>query len=319
MSCLHACSYVFAVCCFPLQSLSKFLEATKDLKTLLEVDPNNSVAQQELTEVKQLWTKKLREIQQQKENAAKAAPSSQKSKSGKSGGSSKKKSGQRKTPKDPIRTNPIAEFQRSTHELERLLQEFKEPKKQQPNPPSQARKNELDKLVKESKHKTKAPVSKAAETKAPDATRAAAPSQPPTATPTEAQVQVKENRSDIITKETSESGDHLTASKTTYYTGSSKFEAEVASKTTPSKSGTPTEGARPPTSSVAGKEKPAIENERKKIIIEEGPESEAEEESTPAAPGTQPSTSPQEQTAASQDVKPAAAVLTTKAKERLVS
>lgn len=314
------------------QALSKFLEATKDLKTLLEIDPNNSVAQQELADVKQLWTKKLRELQQQKGSAGKAATGSQKTKSGKTGGSSKKKSGQRKSSKDTVRTNPLAELQKKKNELERLLQEAaklqEEPKKQQANPPSQMRKNELDKLLKEAKAKTKAAETKAAETRAPETTRApemsgaASPHQtPPTSTPTTtpAEAQVEDKSSDIITKEKGESGDHLKAGKTTYYKGKSKLKAEKGPKTTRESE------ARPSSPNELGKEEPANKSKRKKIIVEEGPESEDEEVAavpTPAASNSQQGTSTsstQHQAAADEDVKPATTVPTAKAKERLVS
>lgn len=312
--------------CFA-QALSKFLEATKDLKTLLEIDPNNSVAQQELADVKQLWTKKLRELQQQKGSGAKVAPGSQKTKSGKTGGSSRKKSGQRKSSKDTVRTNPLAELQKKKNELERLLQEaakFKEePKKQQANPPSQMRKDELDKLLKEARAKTKVAETKDVETRAPEMSGAASPHQPPststpTTTPTEAKVE--ENGSDIITKEKSESGNQLKAGKTTYYRGKSKFKAEKGPKTTTRES-----EARPSSPGELGKEEPANKSKRKKIIVEEGPESENEEivaVPTPAASNSQQGTSTgstQYQAAANEDVNPVTTVPTVKSKERLVS
>ena len=87
---------------------------------------NNSVAQQEFEEVKQLWAKKLREIQLQKETA-KAAPGAHKKKAGKVGTSRKKSSGQRKLSmkemKEVMRNNPIAELQKTKNDLERLLKE----------------------------------------------------------------------------------------------------------------------------------------------------------------------------------------------------
>ena len=149
------------------------------------------------------------------------------------------------------------------------------------------------------------------------ASRQPTPTSTPTTTPTGAQVE--EKSSDIITKEKSESGDHLKAGKTTYYKGKSKVKVEKGPKTAPHES-----QARPSSPSEAGKEESANKSKRKKIIVEEGPESEDEvvPEPMPAASNSQQGTSTsstQHQAAADEDVKPMTAVPTAKAKERLVS
>ena len=45
------------------QALKQYSEAARDLKTLLDIEPTNSVASKELDVVKQLWEKELRELQ----------------------------------------------------------------------------------------------------------------------------------------------------------------------------------------------------------------------------------------------------------------
>ena len=290
-----------------LQALSKYMEATKDLKILLEVDPNNSAARQEFNEVKQLWEKKLREIQLQ-QKTAKATPTSQKTKSGKSGGSSKKKSSQKKSSKDSVRSNPVAELQKTKSELEKLLQEttkLKEESKKQAEQPNQMRKSELEKLIKETKAKAKA---------------AASDQPPPTPTATSSKVQGQEKSPDIVTKEKSESEDHLTASKTTYYKEKGKEEKDA--ETSPSKTDVPLSEEAGLSSPSEGKEESAGGSKRKRIVIEEGPESDEDEAEPTPAQTTQQSTdtiSNQQQTEeASQDVKQPT-LPATKAKEKLVS
>ena len=302
------------------------MEATKDLKTLLVVDPNNSVAQQEFEEVKQLWAKKLREIQLQKETA-KAAPGAHKTKAGKVGGTSRKKSsGQRKSSmkemKEAMRNNPIAELQKTKNELERLLKETtklqeaakfgrEEPKKPTNPTPSQLRKSELDKLIKESKAKTKAnsegrgPQVKTGETRAARGagtrgakarTRAGSSDQSQAAAspgPMEAQVG-QEKMSGIFTKEKNDNEDHLTASKTTYYK-EERGVANGAGTTLPTTEVPFSEEIRPSSlSSSVGKEDEKDElltgeSKRKKVVVEEGSESDEEEEKeveSEAAPPT---------------------------------
>lgn len=359
------------------------MEATKDLKTLLEVDQGNSVAQQEFEEVKQLWTKKLREIQLQKETA-KAAPGAHKTKAGKVGGTSRKKSsGQRKSSmkemKEAMKNNPIAELQKTKNELERLLKETTklqeaarlDPKKPTNPTPSQMRKSELDKLIKESKAKTKAnSEAKVSEGKAPQAakggeTRAtrgagsrggkgrargsisdqsqAATTATPSG-PTEVQMG-QEKMSGIFTKEKSDTEGHLTASKITYYKEekSKKEERGVATPPTTEVPLSKEEARQPSLSSSVGKEKeknePNGENKRKKVVIEEGSESDEEEgeegeekgvesEAAPATITTNKvtadSSSVRQGAMTNQDVqeKPPAATAASpsaKAKERLVS
>ena len=171
------------------------MEAIIDLKTLLEVNPNNSAARQGFNEVKQLWEKKLRGIHLL-QKTAKATPTSQKTKSDKSGGSSKKSS-QKKSSKDSVRSNPVVKLQKTRSELEKLLQEttkLKEESKKQAEQPNQMRKSELEELSKETKAKARA---------------AASDQPPPTPTATSSKVQGLEKSPDIVTKEKSESEDHF--------------------------------------------------------------------------------------------------------------
>lgn len=333
------------------------MEATKDLKNLLEIDPNNSIAQQEFDEVKQLWAKKLREIQLQKETTKVTPPGMHKTKSKVGGTSRKKSSGQRKSSmkemKEAMRNNPMAELQRTKYELEKLLKQtsklqeaakFESPLKKPVNP-SQTRRSELEKLIKESKTKTKtnsetkASDGKEAKAGAPRASgsrgagtrggkarvRASSSDQSQTpATPTETRAG-EETMPDVFVTEKNGSEGHLTASKTTYYKGQKARDMEdsllAVNEVTPRAS---------PLSS-----EPADENKRKKVVIEEGSESDEEEEEEEVKSETatrqdestaNSSSARQLPTVVSQDLreKPPVAVAsptatTTKAKERLVS
>ena len=99
------------------QALEKFSESMKDLKKLLSLDADNSAAKGEYAEVKHLWEKQLRKIQQQQQrqggkqtSGSKKKQSSQQQKT-KSGGGGKEKSIQQR-------------------ELEQLLEETKSKVKQ---------------------------------------------------------------------------------------------------------------------------------------------------------------------------------------------
>ena len=112
----------------------------------------------------------------------------------------------------------------------------------------------------------------------------------------------------------------MTASKTTYYKEKGKEEKDA--ETSPSKTDVPLSEEAGLSSPSEGKEESAGGSKRKRIVIEEGPESDEDEAEPTPAQTTQQSTdtiSNQQQTEeASQDEKQPT-LPATKAKEKLVS
>lgn len=99
------------------QAMDKYAESMKDLKQLLELDNENSVAKTEFSAVKQMWEKQLRQLQEKNEKVKGNKPSPGKKKS--SSGHKQKASSRDKTRQQQELAQLLVETKNKVKEMKR--------------------------------------------------------------------------------------------------------------------------------------------------------------------------------------------------------